>query len=290
MKKLTLVAATAIAAATMMSCGGNNPKASLKNEIDTLSYAIGVAQTQGLMDYLSQAKGVDTTYIAEFVQGLTDGANAGDDKKQAAYYAGIEIVRQIQGQMLKGINNTIFGDDSTKTVSLNNLLAGFINAVTGKDMLMTVKEADSTANAKVEAVKAKALEERYGEAKKKNEDYLAENAKKDGVVTLPSGVQYKIVKQGTGAQPADTSTIVVNYEGKLIDGTVFDSSYERKEPATFAVGQVIEGWKEALKLMPVGSEWELYIPQDKAYGSREMTNIPPFSTLIFKVELIDIKK
>jgi FKBP-type peptidyl-prolyl cis-trans isomerase FklB len=289
MKKLTFVAAMAIAAATMMSCGGNAPKPSLKNDIDTLSYAIGMAQTQGLMEYLANAKGVDTTYIAEFVNGLTDGASAGDDKKKAAYFAGIEIGQQIQGQMQKNINYTLFGDDSTKTISMNNLMAGFISAILKKDMRMTVKEADSTANAMVEAVKAKAQEEKYGENKRKGAEFLAENAKKEGVVTLPSGVQYKVLKAGNGAMPTDTSSVVVNYEGKLIDGTVFDSSIQRGQAATFGVGQVIAGWQEALKLMPKGSEWEIYIPQDQAYGSREMGNIPPFSTLIFKVELVDIK-
>jgi FKBP-type peptidyl-prolyl cis-trans isomerase FklB len=289
MKKLTIVASMAIAAATLVSCGGNSPKASLKNEIDTLSYAIGVAQTQNLKEYLAQAKGVDTTYIAEFLQGVKEGANAGDDKKKAAYFAGIEIGQQIQGQMYKGINNAVFADDSTKSLSLNNLLAGFISAVAQKDMKMTIKEADSTANALAEKFKAAAMEKKYGDNKKKNEEFLAENGKKEGVVTLPSGVQYKIIKEGNGEQPADTSTVVVNYEGKLIDGKVFDSSYERGEATSFAVGGVIEGWKEALKLMPKGSEWELYIPQEKAYGSRDMGNIPPFSTLIFKVELVDIK-
>jgi len=289
MKKLTFVASMAIAAATLASCGGSAPKASLKNDIDTLSYAIGVAQTQGLTNYLSQAKGVDTTYIAEFIKGVTDGAGAGDDKKKTAYYAGVEIGQQIQGQMLRGINMSVFGDDSTKSISLNNLLAGFISAVAQKDMKMTVHEADSTANAMVEAIKARISEEKYGENKRKGEEFLAENAKKEGVVTLPSGVQYKIIKAGTGAMPADTNQVVVNYEGKLIDGTVFDSSLERGKPATFGVGQVIAGWQEALKLMPKGSEWELYIPQDQAYGSRETGNIPPFSTLIFKVELVDIK-
>ena len=282
MKKLTYMASMAIAAATLASCGGNAPTASLKNDVDTLSYAIGMAQTQGLNNYLAQAKGVDTTYIAEFIKGVTDGANAGDDKKKAAYYAGVEIGQQIQGQMLRGINMSVFGDDSTKTISLNNLLAGFISGVAKKDMKMTVQEADSTANAMVAKIK-------YGDRKEKNEQFLAENAKKDSVVTLPSGVQYKIIKAGTGAMPTDTSKVVVNYEGKLIDGTVFDSSYNRNEPATFGLNQVISGWQEALKLMPKGSEWEIYIPQDKGYGSREMGNIPPYSTLIFKVELVDIK-
>ena len=289
MKKLTIMAATAIAASALFSCGGNTPKPSLKNDIDTVSYAIGMAQTQGLMPYLANAKGVDTTMIAEFIQGLTDAVNAGEDKKKAAYFAGIEIGQQIAGQAFKGINGMLFGDDSTQTISTNNFMAGFISAITGKDQRMTIKEADSTAQAMVETIKARTMEKKYGEAKKKNEDFLAENKGKEGVVTLPSGVQYKILKEGKGAIPADTSNVEVNYEGKLIDGTVFDSSLERGKPATFAVKQVIAGWQEVLKMMPVGSEWEIYIPQDKAYGSRETGNIPPFSTLIFKVELLGIK-
>ena len=289
MKKLTIMAATAIAASALFSCGGNTPKPSLKNDIDTVSYAIGMAQTQGLMPYLANAKGVDTTMIAEFIQGLTDAVNAGEDKKKAAYFAGIEIGQQIAGQAFKGINGMLFGDDSTQTISTNNFMAGFISAITGKDQRMTIKEADSTAQAMVETIKARTMEKKYGEAKKKNEDFLAENKGKEGVVTLPSGVQYKILKEGKGAIPADTSNVEVNYEGKLIDGTVFDSSLERGKPATFAVNKVIAGWQEVLKMMPVGSEWEIYIPQDKAYGSRETGNIPPFSTLIFKVELLGIK-
>ena len=276
------MAAMAIAAATLASCSGNAPKASLKNEVDTLSYAIGVAQSQGLNDYLAQRLNVDTTYMAEFVQGVLDGANGGDDKKKTAYFAGIQIGQQIQGQMVPGITSNIFGNDSTKSISLDNMLAGFISAILKKDMKMTVTEADSLANAIAANIK-------YGDNKQKNEAFLAENAKKDSIVTLPSGVQYKILKAGNGAQPVDSNQVVVNYEGKLIDGTVFDSSYQRNEPATFGIKQVIAGWQEALKLMPVGSEWEIYIPQEQGYGSRDMGNIPPYSTLIFKVELLDIK-
>lgn len=290
MKKIFTVAAMAAAVATMVSCGGNNPKASLKTDVDTLSYAIGMAQSQGLMPYLANMKNVDTTFVAEFLQGLNDGANAGDDKKKAAYFAGIEIGQQIANNMMKGINNQLFGEDSTQTISLNNFLAGFTTAILKKEGLMTIQQADSTANALFESIKAKQLEKKFGENKAAGEQFLAENATKEGVKTLPCGVQYKVLKEGNGVQPADTSTVVVNYEGRLIDGTVFDaSSNHGNEPSTFRLAGVIKGWQEALKAMPAGSEWEIYIPQDLAYGANQSGEIKPFSALIFKVELVDVK-
>ena len=106
--------------------------------------------------------------------------------------------------------------------------------------------------------------------------------------TLPSGVQYKVIKEGTGAIPSDTSLVKVNYEGRLINDTIFDSSYKRGEAATFRANQVIKGWTEALTHMPAGSVWEVYIPQELAYGERAQRNIDPFSALIFKIELIEV--
>ena len=289
MKKIFSMAVAAIAVAGMMSCNGNSPKASLKTDVDTLSYAIGMTQSQGLMDYLSRAKGVDTTYIAEFLQGVNDGANAADDPKKAAYFAGIEIGQQISNNMVKGLNYQLFGEDSTQTVSLRNILAGFVNGVKG-DGKMTVQEADSVANVLFEAIKAKAQEKQFGANKTAGEKFLAQNAKKEGVKTLPCGVQYKVIKEGNGAMPADTSTVVVNYEGRLIDGTVFDASNRHgDQPSEFTVNRVIKGWQEALKAMPAGSEWEIYIPQELGYGANQSGQITPFSALIFKVELVEVK-
>ena len=290
MKKIFSLASVAIAVVAMMSCNGNNPKPSLKTDVDTLSYAIGMAQSQGLKDYLANAKGVDTTYIAEFIQGVTDGANAADDKKKAAYLAGVEIGQQIANNMMTGLNYQLFGDDTTQTVSLNNFMAGFVTAVTGKEGKMTVQEADSVANVLFESIKAKQMEKRFGENRAAGEAFLADNAKKEGVKTLPCGVQYKVLKEGTGVVPADTNTVVVNYEGRLSDGTVFDASNRHGDkPAEFKVGQVIKGWQEALKAMPAGSEWEIYVPQNLAYGAQQSGQITPFSALIFKVELIEVK-
>lgn len=288
MKKLTFAALWAVAAATFVSCGNSTPKADLKNDIDTVSYAIGMAQTQGLKDYLVRGLGVDTAYMDEFFKGLNEGANAGDDKKKAAYYAGIQIGQQISNQMVKGINHELFGNDSTKTISLKNFMAGFISGTTGKNGLMTVEQAQRVAQLKMQAIRSKAVEQQYGANKKAGEKFLAEYAKKAGVKKLEGGVLYRVIKEGTGELPKDTSTVVVNYEGKTIDGKVFDSSYERKEPVTLRANQVIPGWTTALTHMPAGSVWEVVIPQNLAYGDREQKDIKPFSVLIFKIELISL--
>lgn len=284
------MAALAIVAAGMVSCGKSTPKANLKSDVDTLSYAIGMAQTQGLKEYLVERMDVDTTYMKEFIKGLNEGANAGDDKKKAAYYAGIQIGQQISNIMMKNINREVFGNDSTKTISLKNFMAGFVSGVTGKNGLMTVEQAGQTAQTKMQQMKAEQMMKQYGPNKEKGEKFLAENAKKEGVKTLPSGVQYKVIKEGSGAIPADTSKVKVNYEGRTIDGKVFDSSYKRNMPADFRCNQVIKGWTTALTHMPAGSVWEVYIPQDQAYGERQQgEDIKPFSALVFKIELLEVK-
>ena len=286
MKKIMFVAAMAISAAAFTGCGNSTPKADLKSDVDTLSYAIGMAQTQGLKEYLVGSLGVDTAYMADFIKGLNEGANAGDNKKQAAYYAGIQIGQQISTRMLKGINHEIFGDDSTKTISMKNFMAGFVSGTTGKGGLMTVDSAQNVAQTMMQAVKAREMEKTYGPNKEAGEKFLAANAKKDGVKTLPSGVQYKVIKEGTGAIPADTSLVKVHYEGRLLNDSVFDSSYKRGEPINLRCNQTIKGWTDAMVHMPAGSVWEVYIPQELAYGERAQSKIDPFSALIFKIELI----
>lgn len=290
MKKLTFVVAMAIAAATFTGCGNSTPKANLKTDVDTLSYAIGLAQTQGLKEYLIGRMNIDTTYMDQFIKGLNEGANAGDDKGRAAYYAGIQIGQQISNQMITGINQEVFGSDSTKTISLKNFMAGFITGTTGKKGLMTIEEAGQVAQTKMSEIRAKVMEKEYGPNKAAGEKFLAENKKKEGVKTLPSGVQYKVIKVGNGAMPSDTSMVKVHYEGKTLDGKVFDSSYKNGQPVSLRANQVIKGWTEALVHMPVGSVWEVYIPQELAYGEREQGQIKPFSALIFKIELISIEK
>lgn len=278
-----------VAAGFVASCGNSSPKASLKSDVDSMSYAIGMAQTQGLKEYLSERVGVDTAYMGEFIKGLNEGVNAGENKKKAAYYAGIQIGQQISTQMIKGINHEVFGNDSTQSISMKNFMAGFISGTTGKNGAMTVSQANEVAQEKMRQIKARSMEKIYGANKKKGEAFLAENAKKDGVKTLPGGVQYKVIKEGSGVIPADTSMVKVHYEGRTLEGKVFDSSYTRKNPVSFRANQVIKGWTEALVHMPAGSVWEVYIPQELAYGEREQgADIKPFSVLIFKIELISV--
>mgnify|MGYP000746403112 FL=1 len=288
MKKVSIFMAIA-AAASLASCTAQAPKANLKTDIDSLSYSIGMAQTQGLKGYLTGRLDVDTAYMAEFIKGLNEGANK-TSKKDIAYMAGLQIGQQISNQMMKGINQELFAGDSTKTISKDNFMAGFIAGTLEKGGVMTMEAAQEYTRTAMETIKAKAMEEKYADNKAAGEKFLAENKAKEGVKTTESGLQYKVITEGKGEIPADTCKVKVNYKGTLIDGTEFDSSYKRNEPATFRANQVIKGWTEALTMMPVGSKWELYIPQELAYGSRESGQIKPFSTLILEVELVGIEK
>ena len=286
MKKIVLFAAIA-AAVGFASCTAQAPKANLKNEVDTLSYMMGVNNTQGLNDFLVGRMGVDLNDLDAFIEGFIE-ASTKTSKKDKAYMAGLQIGQQVSADMFDGINQQIFGNDSVNSLNKTDFLAGFIAAVKG-NAAFTLDSARVYVEKHADAIKAKALESRYGENKAAGEAFLAENAKKEGVVTTASGLQYKVIKEGKGEVPTETSTVKVNYKGTLIDGTEFDSSYKRNEPTTFRANQVIKGWTEALTMMPVGSKWELYIPQELAYGARETGgSIKPFSTLIFEVELLEV--
>ena len=281
--------AVALAAISFASCTAQAPKAEFKNEIDSLSYMFGVANTQGLDYYISGQLGVDTAYMADFIAGVQAGVSQ-NTPKDVAYNAGLQIGQQLSGRIIEGINNQLFAGDSTQALNTNNFYAGFIAALKKKPGMVSPEEASAYIQVHADAIKNKALEAKYGENKAAGEKFLAENAKKEGVKTTESGLQYKVIKEGKGAIPTETSTVKVHYKGTLVDGTEFDSSYSRNEPTSFRANQVIKGWTEALTMMPVGSKWELYIPQELAYGTRETGDIKPFSTLIFEVELLEIEK
>lgn len=179
-----------------------------------------------------------------------------------------------------------------KEISFDDFTAGLKATLQGQEPAISYEEAarllDKYFSQLEEAQAAEQAE--IGEAmKKEGEQFLSENAKKAGVTLLASGLQYKVIKQGTGKKPGRTSKVKCHYEGTFTDGKIFDSSYKRGEPAVFGVNQVIAGWTEALQLMSEGAEWELYIPYNLAYGKAGANgSIPPFATLIFKVELLEV--
>lgn len=255
--------------------------------VDTFSYAFGIANVYGLKGYLANKMGVDTTYIEEFLKGFDMPANTEANKKAIAYGAGASIRRQIEEQVIPQINKQITGNDTSTLINKELFINGFREAVSGKNQ-MGMQQASELTRKQMEYYQIKLMERRFGANKKAGEEFLKANAKEKGVKTLKSGVQYKVIEKGKGEIPTENQRVKVHYEGRLIDGTIFDSSYARNEPAVFGCKEVIKGWSEILTMMPVGSKWEIYIPQEKAYGAREAGKIPPFSALIFTVELLEI--
>lgn len=252
------------------------PALVLSTSADTLSYTAGVSITDGLLPFLTQQMGVDTAYMADFVKGFNEVINANGDPKQKAYVAGMQIANQVKEQMLARMKNDF--SDTPDSISDDLFFRGFCDALSG-DTTFTAEKARTVFMQKKE----------YNQ-KAPGMNFLAENAKKEGVVVLPSGLQYKVLQKGEGKTPQRTDKVKVHYEGRLINGKVFDASKRHGDkPAEFGVTDVIKGWTEALLLMPVGSKWQLYIPYDLAYGERGTgRDIKPYSTLVFDVELVDI--
>lgn len=197
-----------------------------------------------------------------------------------SYALGIGIGSQLAGMGAKELNIDDFAQAIKDVISGSELKVDNAEAQTLVQNFFQEQEAKQQA-ATAEAGKA---------AKAAGEAFLAENGKKDGVVTLPSGLQYQVLKEGDGKKPSATDQVVCHYEGTLIDGTVFDSSYQRNQPATFGLNQVIPGWTEGVQLMQEGAKYRFFIPYNLAYGERGAgAQIPPFAALVFDVELIEVK-
>uniref|UniRef100_A0AB33IYQ1 Peptidyl-prolyl cis-trans isomerase n=1 Tax=Prevotella sp. GTC17254 TaxID=3236794 RepID=A0AB33IYQ1_9BACT len=250
---------------------------------DSVSYAAGMSATQGLIPFIKQQYEVDTTYMADFIQGFRDALNRSNDPKFKAYNAGGQIANMVNERIITHARSAFEG--TRDSINQEKFHAGFIAALTNDTTLYTLTAADKMYRERMAADQ----ELKNAAYKKENADWLARNAKKEGVVTLPSGLQYKILRAGNGAKPTETQEVTVKYVGKLIDGTEFDNSYNRNPQTTsFRCNQVIKGWTEALTMMPMGSKWELFIPQELGYGDRQAGKIKPYSTLVFTVELVGI--
>lgn len=271
-----------VQADTVMTCC--KPVA-LVTSSDSVSYAAGYASTQGLMPYLQERLHVDTAYLADFVRGYREAIAKAKDPAFVAYSAGASIAEQAKNQILPGVSRNLEGTNDSITANLFH--EGFLAGVVSDTTLFKGETAGTLVQTRVMAAQ-KAKNEAYKEL---NTVWLKNNASKPGVVTLPSGLQYKVIKEGTGAKPEKTQTVEVVYEGKTIDGNIFDATARHGGAKTdkFRCDQVIKGWTEALTSMKVGSKWEIYIPQDLAYGDRQAGSIKPYSTLIFTVELVGIE-
>ena len=284
MKKILMTALVLVASASLFTASAaNNKKKNVKKvtpvalatEGDSLSYAAGVYATRGLIPFIQQSYQVDTAYMADFIRGYEEAIDKANTPQGTAYIVGMQIAQMVHQRILPGTRKEL---KSTKdSIDANMFSRGFVAALANDTTLFTEKKA--------------------GEYKKEalagaGEKFLAENAKKPGVKVLPSGLQYKVIKAGEGEIPQASDEVEVIYEGRLIDGTVFDATSKHGGAKTdkFRAGSLIKGWTEALTTMPVGSKWELYIPYELAYGERQAGQIPPYSTLVFDLELVSIVK
>ena len=279
---LTVVAVLALIAT---SCSEYKEKSvKLGNELDSLNYAFGYVNGKILREYHLNNDSTGEG-LKSLMKGIKDGLNekAVEEDIKPVVELGTMIGNQLR-------TNDDFYGDSTITMNYDILRQGLINGISNSEGVMTADVARDYFNQTMEALQAKKLESTYGTNKSAGEAFLVDNAKKEGVMTTASGLQYEVIVAGKGAVPTATDKVKVHYHGTLIDGTVFDSSVSRGEPAEFGVNQVIKGWVEGLQLMPVGSKYKFYIPQELAYGAQAQGNITPFSMLIFEVELIAIVK
>ena len=294
--KLTLVCCLALAAMTAVPAQAQKKAKKAKKQAaavvvpaqqipaavdgQTFSFAMGVVQGVSLKQYLVAQMGVDSAYVKYAIEAMTTSVSEEDRKRIEATAAGLRIA-EMNRRNLPFINKQACGKEDSTFVVIAEFERGLSEGALGVAPL-----SQDSAMKTVE----QQFKHQQASYKKANLDWLEANKKLKGVKTLPSGLQYRVLTEGNGPVATDSSEVEVHYEGKLIDGTVFDSSYKRGQPATFRPNQVIKGWTEALTLMPEGSVWELYIPASLGYGEQGSgRSIPGNSTLIFKVEALKVK-
>lgn len=289
MKKIALVALTLLVSASFSTISAGKKKENKKKievrpvltgKADSLSYAAGIEATNGLIPFVQQQYKVDTAYMADFIAGYKEAVATAGHPRSTARLAGMQIAQMVIDRILPGTGNQLKGTG----MALNDsaFQQGFTAALASDTTVFTIQGAQDYKQQVLSSA---------------GEQWLAQNAKKEGVQVLPDGLQYKVLVKGEGPMPKESDEVKVVYEGRLTDGTVFDATYKHpgnKEdgstitPDQFNVGGLIRGWKEALTMMPVGSKWEIYVPQELGYGARAAGQIPPYSTLVFTLELKEI--
>lgn len=279
MKKFFFFAAVAVMALATVSCH-KGYKADLRTDVDTISYYFGVGTGSQMKQTLAQ-QGIDTIYFEDLIDGIRDGIKAANSEEKKAYYMGMMIGLQSAEQ----VNEGVFSGSKDYKLSQPNFMAGLTDGAKQNFKIFDPNKDFQKFQEKAMMIQGKVNEE----IKKTNEEYVKEYAKDKGVKKLESGTLYKVLKEGKGELATDSSQVYFHYEGKTIDGKVFDSNMGA-DPAIATPKQLVPGMGDALKHMPAGSKWEVCIPWDKGYGEQgQGRKIKPYSTLIFTVEVDKIE-
>lgn len=284
----------AVAAGALFTACDKTGNVEIKTDVDTIAYELGMAASPAdmLPNFLVRM-GSDSASVAEYLKGFKEGLNQSEDAKTVAYELGKQHGMQTKQQMIANVSEQIFGEGAEETLDVQLFLAGFMDMIEGKSRLVvdsieiTQQMAQMELQKRVQDKMSERARVEFAPNKQAGEEFLAAKAKEEGVVALSNGVLYKVIKEGkkNGKKPALTDKIKVAYKGMTIDGEEFDSS----ESVEFPLASMIEGWKIAIPEMTEGSKWEIYIPQELAYGERgSMPAIKPFSALVFEVELFEV--
>lgn len=297
MKKIMLFAAVA-ASMLFTACGSGNKTAKLETQEDSLTYLVGaynMYQQMGGPENLNTVllqMGSDSAFVKDFLSGVQDGFNSAENKKDIAYYMGASYGAQMRMSNAQQLNYILFGNDSTQTADMTNVLLGFLNAANGtlalkgdSSAVMNLQVIQAMLNKTAMSVNDKRIKKQYAPQIEKETKYFEELKKQEGVKTLENGVYYKELAAGDGKSLAGKN-VKVEYEGRLLDGTVFDKGEMPAVPV--GRGAVIPGFDIALAAMSVGAEWEISIPAKLAYGEQPMDKIPAMSALVFKVKVVGI--
>lgn len=284
MKKFYVLIAC-VATALVTSCGGTGTvtgKVSMNDVKDTISYSIGMGRAVRVYKDQLPYDIIDSTTMKSFLKGFTEAAADPDNKAKLAYALGYEIGCQEIGQAFIALSENLFGPDGG-TFNKSNYVKAFCDGMNENWKIMSFDEADEISNRLYQVLS----QQIYDKAREENQAYLDKKAQEEDVFKTESGLLYQVIKLGDGGpKPTATSDVEVRYRGELIDGSVFDES---TTPITLNLGRVIAGWTEGLQLMSVGDKYRFFIPYDLAYGESGQGSIKPYSTLIFDVELVNIK-
>lgn len=292
MKKNLLFLLSALSAIILSSCtnGSSGKVSTLTNEADSFAYAWGVRMSEGFVFNAVNRIGVDSTCINEMMKGFEEAFYGCDDPKKKAYYVGTQYGTTLKEQVVAGIEERMKADGDSSEINQDILFQGFRAGVSQEDLLIDPTTSMLYVTSTEHMRHERYMEKKYASNILVSKEFMEENGKQPGITTTASGLQYRVDRMGNGPKPVKGDRVKVNYSGKLINGDVFDSSYERGKPSEFSLNTVIKGWEEGLQLMPVGSKFTFYVPYDLAYGSRDQAKIRPYSALIFEVELLDILK